>query len=155
VRRRVSGQRGGGMPLSDRAILWPVLAIVALTFVVSLVMYRRRIAEMRAKRIRPQAIATAAMMSAHLEDVGAADNYRNLFEGPVLFYLAALMALALKVVSPPLVVMMWLYVACRVAHSVIHCTTNRVMHRFMAFLASHAVLFAIWLVVAWSVANGT
>ena len=40
--------------MSERAILWPVLAMVALTFVVGLVMYRRRIAEMRDRRIRPQ-----------------------------------------------------------------------------------------------------
>ena len=31
--------------MSGRAVLWPVLAMVALTFVVSIVMYRRRIAE--------------------------------------------------------------------------------------------------------------
>lgn len=140
--------------MNPRAILWPVLALVALTFVVSLVMYRRRIAEMRSKRIRPQAVATAAMMSATLEDVGAADNYRNLFETPVLFYVAALAAFALQAVTPLLLALAWLYVACRVVHSIIHCTTNRVMHRFRAFLASHAVLFALWLVVAWSVAGG-
>jgi hypothetical protein len=141
-------------PIGGRAILWPVLALVALTFVVSLVMYRRRIAEMRAKRIRPQAVATAAMMSAKLEDVGAADNYRNLFEAPVLFYVAALAAFALQAVTPLLLALAWLYVACRVVHSIIHCTTNRVLHRFRVFLASHAVLFALWLVVAWSVAGG-
>jgi hypothetical protein len=140
--------------VTDSAILWPVLAMVALTFVVSLVMYRRRIAEMRERRIRPQALATATMMSAQLQDVGAADNYRNLFEGPVLFYVAALAAIALKVASPLLVALAWIYVGCRVVHSVIHCTTNRVVHRFYAFVASHAVLFAIWLAIAWSSARG-
>ena len=140
--------------MSERAILWPVLAMVALTFVVSLVMYRRRIAEMRDRRIRPQSVARAADMSAMLENVGAADNYRNLFEAPVLFYVAALTAFALHVASPLLVALSWLYVACRVVHSVIHCTSNRVVHRFQAFVASHAVLFAIWLVMAWSLADG-
>ena len=140
--------------MTDGAILWPVLAMVALTFIVSLVMYRRRIAEMRERHIRPQAIATATMMSAQLQDVGPADNYRNLFEGPVLFYVAVLAAIALKVASPLLVALAWLYVGCRVVHSVIHCTTNRVVHRFYAFLASHTVLFAIWLVIAWSSARG-
>jgi hypothetical protein len=140
--------------MSERAILWPVLAMVALTFVVSLVMYRRRIAEMRDRRIRPQSVAKAADMSAMLDNVGAADNYRNLFEAPVLFYVAALTAFALHIASPLLVALAWLYVACRVVHSVIHCTSNRVIHRFQAFVASHAVLFAIWLVMAWSLANG-
>ena len=136
-------------------VLWPVLVMVALTFAVSIVMYRRRIAEIRAKKVRLHAIALSAGMAAQLEDTRAADNYRNLFEGPVLFYVAALAAFALKVVTPAVVALAWLYVACRVVHSLIHCTTNRVKYRFYAFVASHAVLFALWLVLAASIASWT
>ena len=141
--------------MNPSVIFWPVLALVALTFVVSLVMYRRRIAEIRAKKIRLSAIALSAGMAAHVEDTRAADNYRNLFEGPVLFYVAALAAFALKVVTPAVVLIAWLYVACRVVHSLVHCTTNRVKHRFFAFVASHAVLFALWIVLAASIATWT
>jgi len=140
--------------MSGRAILWPVLAMVALTFLVSVVMYWRRIAEMRAKRIPAQAVATATAMATRLEDVGPADNFRNLFEGPVLFYVAALTALVIDAASPLVVGLAWLYVGCRVAHSTIHLTTNRVMHRFSAFVASHAVLFALWLALGWAIAAG-
>jgi hypothetical protein len=140
--------------MSGRAFLWPVLAMVALTFAVSLLMYKRRIAEMREKRIRPQALASAVAMSTKLENTSAADNYRNLFEVPVLFYVAALTAYVLGLANPALLPLMWAYVATRVVHSAIHCTTNRVMHRFQAFVASHAVLFAIWLVIAWELAFG-
>ena len=141
--------------MNPAAILWPVLALVALTFAVSIVMYRRRIADIRAKKIRLQSIALSAGMAAHLDDTRASDNYRNLFEGPVLFYVAALAAFALKVVTPAVLVIAWLYVACRVAHSLVHCTTNRVGHRFYAFVASHAVLFALWVVLAASIATWT
>jgi hypothetical protein len=118
-------------------------------------MYRRRIADIRAKKIRLQSIALSAGMASHLEDTRASDNYRNLFEGPVLFYVAALAAFALKVVTPAILVLAWLYVACRVAHSLVHCTTNRVWHRFYAFIASHAVLFALWVVLAASIVTWT
>ena len=134
--------------MSAVAILWPVVAMVALTFAVSLVMYRRRIGEIRSKKIRLQAIASATGMASQLEDARAADNYRNLFEGPVLFYVAALAAFALKVATPLVVALAWLYVACRVVHSLIHCTTNHVKHRFVAFVSSHAVLFALWVALA-------
>ena len=130
------------------AILWPVVVMVALTFAVSLVMYRRRIAEIRAKKIRLQSIASATGMASQLEDARASDNYRNLFEGPALFYVAALAAFALKVVTPLLVALAWLYVALRVAHSLIHCSSNRVKYRFLAFVSSHAVLFALWVALA-------
>ncbi len=38
----------------------------------------------------------------------------------------------------------WLYVALRVVHSLIHCTYNKVMHRLSAFVASFALLVALW-----------
>ena len=136
-------------------ILWPLLVMVALTFVVSIVMYRRRIAEIRAKEIRLQSVASAMGMATQLEDARASDNYRNLYEGPVLFYVAALAAFALKVVTPLLLALAWIYVACRVAHSLIHCTTNRVRHRFYAFVASHAVLLVLWVVLAASIVTWT
>jgi hypothetical protein len=136
-------------------ILWPVLAMVALTFAVSIVMYRRRIAEIRAKEIRLSAIALSAGMAAQIEDTRAADNYRNLYEGPVLFYVAALAAFALKVVTPAVLALAWIYVACRAAHSLIHCTNNRVRYRFYAFVASHVVLFALWVVLAASIFTWT
>jgi hypothetical protein len=117
-------------------------------------MYRGRIAEIKAKRIRPQSLASASSMATLLDDVRAADNYRNLFEAPVLFYVAALTAYAFGAASPPVVALAWLYVACRVVHSAIHCTTNRVVHRFFAFAASHAVLFALWLALVWALVAG-
>jgi hypothetical protein len=141
--------------VSPRALLWPVVAMVALTFAVTVVMYRRRIAEIRAKRIRPQSLASAVAMATQLENTSAADNYRNLFESPVLFYAAAVVAYVIGAASPALVALMWAYVALRVVHSVIHCTSNRVIRRFQAFGASLAVLLAIWAVVAWNLAAGT
>ena len=38
----------------------------------------------------------------------------------------------------------WIYVALRVAHSAIHCTYNRVLHRFAVFATSCAVLLGMW-----------
>ena len=136
-------------------ILWPVIAMIALTFAVSLVMYRRRIAEIRAKKIPLRSIASATGMATHVQDSRASDNYRNLFEGPVLFYVTALAAFALKIVTPLLLVLAWLYVACRIVHSLVHVTTNRVKHRFLAFVASHAVLFVLWIVLASSMIGWT
>jgi hypothetical protein len=83
-------------------------------------------------------------MSARLENVQAADNFRNLFEVPVLFYALGAVALAAHHVPSWLVVGAWIFVALRVVHSFIHCTYNRVMHRLAAFLASFGLLVALW-----------
>lgn len=137
------------------AMLGPVLAQVALTFVLMLVMYARRVREIRARRIDPQELASATAMSTRLEDVSAADNFRNLHEAPVLFYVAALVVMVAGWTDALLVGLAWAYVAARVVHSAIHATYNKVMHRFQAFAASQALLAALWLAIAWKFATGT
>ena len=139
--------------MSPRAVLWPVVALAALTFCVSVVMFRRRVAEIRAKRIRLQTIATSSGIAAALENTSAADNYRNLFESPVLFYAAAVTAFVTEATGTLLVALLWAYVALRAVHSDIQCTTNRVYRRFQAFAASMGVLFAIWVALAWHLAT--
>jgi len=38
----------------------------------------------------------------------------------------------------------WLYVASRIAHSLVHLTYNNVIHRLAAFSASNLVLLLLW-----------
>ena len=79
-----------------KPLLLPLLAQVALTFIIMLVMYRKRIAEMKIKRIHPQRTKTRSSAHGVLTDSeSAADNYANLFESPVLFYTAILLTLIL------------------------------------------------------------
>jgi hypothetical protein len=48
----------------------------------------------------------------------------------------------------------WIYVALRVVHSYIHCTDNRVMHRFFAFAAGSMPLVALWAAFVIQLAGG-
>jgi hypothetical protein len=133
------------------AFLLPVLAMVVLTFGVATLLLRRRIGEMRTRRIHPQAVASARDMAAKLDDSRAADNFRNLFETPVLFYVAILAALVMHAASWWILAAAWIFVAARFAHSFIHCTYNKVRHRFYAFFASMAALAVIWLLLGWRI----
>jgi hypothetical protein len=128
----------------DVRILAPAFAMVGLTFVVWLRMYFMRIGQMKRERIHPQAVATSAQAAARLTDSRAADNFRNLFELPVLFYAAVLVAAVTGLVATASLALAWAFVALRVVHSAIHCTYNKVMHRFYAYLAGGVVLFALW-----------
>ncbi|HNR92928.1 MAG TPA: MAPEG family protein [Dokdonella sp.] len=130
-------------------ILGPVLAMVGLTLVVWIALFVQRLGEMRRRRIDPQRLASAAAATALLEDRRAADNFRNLFELPVLFLVAALAALATQVVDAVLVGLAWTFVALRAVHSLVHCSYNRVMHRFIAYLLSSLVLWVMWVKLAW------
>lgn len=127
-----------------RAIFLPAFAMVALTIVVWVRMYTMRIAQMKRERIHPQAVATSAQAAAKLTDSRAADNFRNLFELPVLFYLALTVAAVSGLVTTTTLVLAWLFVLLRVVHSAIHCSYNKVMHRFQAYLAGGVVLWLLW-----------
>jgi len=133
-----------------KPLLIPLLAMVALTFIVMNTMYQKRIGEMKSKRIHPQRTKTRSVTHGVLVDSeSAANNYSNLFESPVLFYTAILLTLILMLQDSVLVVLAWAYVASRYIHSLIHITYNRVMHRFSVFIFSSFVLLAIWVRLGW------
>lgn len=131
-------------------VLWPMFAMVLLTLLVWLRLFQTRLGEMKQRRIQPQSVASSAQMAQLVEDSRAADNFRNLFELPVLFYAAILLALYTGTAGTALLVLAWVFVALRAMHSYIHCTYNRVMDRFKAYLLSGLVLWSIWGVLAWS-----
>lgn len=134
--------------MTDSSIFLPAFAMVVLTIAVWLRMYVTRIREMKRERIHPQAVATSAQMAARISDSRAADNFRNLFELPVLFYLALVLAAQTEQVTPAVLALSWSFVVLRVVHSLIHCTYNKVMHRFRAYLAGGVVLWALWGILA-------
>ncbi len=140
--------------MDARTILLPALAMVALTLAVALRMFFMRIGEMKRERIHPQAVATSAQASARFTDTRAADNFRNLFELPVLFYTALLFAMQTGQVTTTMLVLAWLFVALRALHSFIQCTYNKVMHRFKAYVAGMAVLWLLWGALAVNVLRG-
>lgn len=125
-------------------LLLAALAMVLLTFAVALLMLYSRVQEMRQKRLHPQKAATSKLMAANLENVQAADNFRNLFETPVLFYALVACAIGASYVPPWLVIGAWCYFVLRVAHSIIHCAYNNVIHRLTIFALSFVLLIILW-----------
>ncbi len=128
-----------------KPMLLPLLAQVFLTFAVWFYMYVTRVAEMRRKKIDPQDLDTRIHGQALLIDsTRPADNLKNLFEMPILFYAGALLSMVLMIQDPFLVQLAWAYVALRYVHSIVHCTYNKVMHRFSAYAVSCLLLLLIW-----------
>ena len=107
-------------------------------------MYITRIRELRQRRLSPQALATSAQATGVLADVAAADNFRNLFEVPVLFYAVCLALVVIDAESAVQVALAWLFVGLRTVHTVVHVTYNRVMHRFTVYVLSSVVVFVMW-----------
>jgi hypothetical protein len=125
-------------------IWFPCGALVGVTALVWLKLYADRFGEMRAKRIAPQSLGTARAAARELERTQASDNFRNLFEAPVLFYVLCVALVLNGGSSAGFVSSAWLYVGLRALHSLIHVTYNRVVHRFLVYAASTLLLFGMW-----------
>jgi hypothetical protein len=134
--------------MADAEMLKPAFVLVGLTVVVFVRMYWLRLAEIGRHRIDAQAVATSSEMARLLTDTRASDNFRNLFELPVLFYAAVFVAMLTDLVTPISLALAWIFVVLRVLHSAVHCTYNRVMHRFLLYVAGALVLFTWWAYLA-------
>jgi hypothetical protein len=130
--------------MDEQAIFLPAAVMAGLTFLVWWRMYFTRIGQMKRDRIHPQSVATSAQAAARLTDSRAADNFRNLFELPMLFYMALVVAALTDQVSTTSLTLAWSFVALRVAHSAIQCTYNKVMHRFAVYVVGALVLWMLW-----------
>jgi hypothetical protein len=138
-----------GAHMSFQPILMPMLVMVLLTFIVWVYMYVLRLSEISHKSIDPQDLRDRNQAQQLLTDsANPSNNLKNLFEMPVLFYLAVMLSLVLLIQDRLLVQLAWGYVALRILHSVVHCSYNRVVHRFTAYALSCLFLLLIWIRLA-------
>jgi len=135
--------------MASASIFWPIVAMAALTLVVMLLMARERLGQLRRKRVHPQSVALSGQLASKLDDTRCADNFRNLFELPVLFYAALPVAFVTAQGDAVVTALAWAFVILRIAHSAIHCGYNKVLHRFGVYLAGALVLFVLWGRLAW------
>jgi hypothetical protein len=132
-----------------KPLLIPLLVQVLLTFSVWVYLFAWRIPEIQRKGIDPQRLKDRAAAHELLPDsANASNNLKNLFELPVLFYIAVLLSLVLMIQDMLLVQLAWGFVVLRVAHSAIHCSYNNVNHRFAAYALSCLFLLFMWIRLA-------
>jgi hypothetical protein len=129
----------------NTAILWPMGALVALVFAVQLQIPVRRFRAGAAKRVTEADFRYGESANVPGEVSIPNRNYINLFEAPVLFYVACLTLYATSHVDTTALAMAWLYVALRIAHSIVHLTYNKLAHRGMLFALSNVVLASLWI----------
>jgi hypothetical protein len=132
------------VPLTTRLLILAISAQVLLTFAILILMGRERVPRVISGEIPWQDVAverTAYPLRARL----LSNNFDNQFQLPVLFYVAALLALWSGTTGWVEVVLAWLFVALRYVHAVIHTTSNSLLPRFSAYTAGMVVLIVLWL----------
>lgn len=129
--------------MNNDLILQPVIGMMLLTAAVWLVMFAKRIPAMRQARLPTQTWTTPEKVVELLPETTnyPANNLRNLFELPVIFYALCLVLYVTDKVDNVYLFAAWTFVAFRVLHSLIHCTVNIVMPRFLCYLAASLALW--------------
>lgn len=128
-------------------MLYPVFGMVALTFAVLFLGLGARIRAVKMEQLTPNSFRLDPMDGAPEWIIKTTRHFSNLFEMPILFYVACILCLSLGLSSETLLALAWLYVAARVIHAVIHLSYNNVTHRLIAFSASNLALLGIWGVI--------
>jgi hypothetical protein len=82
-------------------------------------------------------------------------NFINLFEVPVLFYVAVILIYVTRQTSPWFLGCAWTYVALRYLHTYVHLGRNDVVLRFRIYLASWVVLTVAWVSLFVRLGSGT
>jgi len=130
--------------MNQLLIFGPVFAMMVLVSIVAVLTFRERVRRYKAMRMHPQKAPTRKEFSAAMQDTRCSDNFQNLFEMPVMFYVACLGMYFTHTVGTAVLVLAWVYVLLRYAHSWVHCGPNKVMLRFRFFAMSFFALVAIW-----------
>jgi hypothetical protein len=141
--------------MPELSLVYPMLALVLLTFGVLIVLFRSRVRMVR-EGLAPVSYFRLFQGSPEPEFAAKpARHFANLFEAPTLFYAGCLTAMITGAAGTAVVALAWGYVAMRYVHAFVHLGGNRVRHRMRAYFASWLLLLAMWILVAVTVATRT
>jgi hypothetical protein len=132
--------------MSIEAILMPMFAQVALTFVLLFWMGFLRTRAIRSGAVKPEQIA---LREPHwpLRVLQIGNAFHNQLELPVLFYVVTLLALTTETLDVILYVLSWMFVLSRFVHAYIHVTSNRLDRRTGVFGVGAIALLMMWVIV--------
>ncbi|MBT8082972.1 MAG: MAPEG family protein [Gammaproteobacteria bacterium] len=138
--------------MTGDAILQPMLAMMVLTALVWFWLYAVRIPAMRTANRPVQSYTTPETGTLQLPEEAnyPSNNFKNLFELPVIFYALCLYLYATGSAAQVDVFAAWAFFLFRALHSVIHCTVNIVMARFATYALAALVL---WLMLGRAILN--
>ncbi|MBO6718927.1 MAG: MAPEG family protein [Rhizobiaceae bacterium] len=128
--------------MSGTAIFWPMLVQVALVYVIYALISRNRIRAVKSGNAKSSQFRENQVEPP--ESLFYRNNLANQFELPVLFYAACISLFVTGGASTVPVVLAWLFALSRIAHAVIHVTSNRLRYRRPVFTLGYLFLAVMW-----------
>ena len=133
-------------------IFWPVVVQMLMTMLVYVRLINVKVRELKAGKVDMprRGLHEDAWPESVLQ---INNNIRNQFELPVLFFGACFILWALEAVGIVALVLAWLFVLSRIAHTWVHLGSNYIPNRRRLFTAGWWILMAMMLLVVWQLAG--
>ncbi|MGZ3694045.1 MAG: MAPEG family protein [Bdellovibrionota bacterium] len=128
-------------------LVLPMFSMVLLTVGVMVAMLRARIQAIKSGQVKLNHFKVFAGGQPTEAMLKAAQHFDNLFETPVLFYVACLAAMQLQVGGIAIHLFAWAFVVSRLAHAYIHIGSNDVRTRMRIFMLSCTCIFSMWIIL--------
>ncbi|MBZ9654164.1 MAPEG family protein [Phyllobacterium lublinensis] len=132
--------------MSQTAIFWPMIALTFLICCIYAVVFLRRQQALSTGQATPHDFRLP--LKEPEASVTAIRNLMNLYELPMLFYVVCLSLYAVNGATLLAVIVAWLFVASRFAHSFVHVTSNRLRLRQPLFLIGFILNGVLWVMLA-------
>jgi len=127
-------------------MLYPMAMMVLLILLVGITAIRARIASVNSGEI---SVKDFQLTKKSLPDrvIQTTRCFNNLFEMPVIFYVACTLFISLDIESLIALALAWLFVIFRYTHAYIMLTSNNVIHRMWAFWIAFICTFGLWVIL--------
>jgi hypothetical protein len=130
--------------MNESSLIYPMFAMVLLTVVILARLFRSRVQAVKDGQVSAAFFRTYQGEVEPELSAKLSRQFNNLFEAPVLFYVACLAAMVTHQVTLPFLSLAWSYVIARVLHAYIHVGGNRLGKRIKAYMLSWLVLLLMW-----------
>lgn len=126
-------------------MVYPMFAMVLLTYAVGIIVLVGRVKAVRTKQISVKYFKVFKGTEVPDTIVAGTNHFSNLFETPILFYIVSLLILVFNMETSLLIGLGWAYVVARIGHAYVHMTYNHILHRMLIFWLSILIILLMWI----------
>lgn len=130
--------------MNEFSLIYPMFAMVMLTFTILLVLFRNRVESVGKGEISAYFYKTYQGEVEPDSSLKLTQHVTNIFEAPTLFYVACLAAMIMNEHALMFQLLAWAYVLLRAAHAYIHIGSNKLKRRITVYFTSWIVLLLMW-----------
>lgn len=134
-------------------LIYPMFALVILTFIVLSILFISRVSAVRTKKISAKYFKTYEGGNPPEFITKASRHFSNLFEMPVLYYAGLILAMLVPVEGFWILFWSWSFVVARVVHALIHIGPNKLWPRIFSYFTGAVCVLAIWVLLVMQVAG--